>query len=411
MLRAKLVAKGIDAYTVELPEKDPCAFFLRHPPEAFEAALKRANPKTLERSVHVRKRGETSYEPTEHGFRVLFGARRYDVKGIARSGTQLKVTVKASPAPPGTALEGDQEKKSAPGWPAPFELTTLDLYSSRSRDYHAKVLARLFGETEALVREDLLRLVEKAEAWVVEARLRETTEKTPTMTDAERAEALAFLEDPRIEDQVVRDLAAMGICGEERKQAARLPGRDEPEARRAPLDGDPVALGGGEVDPPGRGAGADPAPRTWPKYTRITDQALFYREGGSFKHKVLALEEAEGMGGAVYSLRALQSAGEVRILSTGKDPATGSLTSRETTVEGPVSVFMTTTRPSTEVDGELASRNLFTTVDESRERTEDILSRQRERWTLEGRRQGLGRKAIERRHRNAQRLLEAGPWS
>ena len=89
------------------------------------------------------------------------------------------------------------------------------------------------------------------------------------------------------------------------------------------------------------------------KYTRITDQALFYREGDSLKHKVLALEEAEGMGGAVYSIRALQSAGEVRILSTGKDPQTGQMVSRETVVEGPVWLQMTTPPPTTEVDGEL----------------------------------------------------------
>ncbi len=142
------------------------------------------------------------------------------------------------------------------------------------------------------------------------------------------------------------------------------------------------------------------------KYTRITDQALFYREGSSLKHKVLAIEEAEGMGGAVYSLRALQSAGEVRILSTGKNPQTGQLESREAVVEGPVAVFMTTTRPKTEVDGELASRNLFTTVDESKERTEEILVAQRHRWTLEGRRQTLTRESVQRLHRNAQRLLE-----
>ncbi|MBK7973186.1 MAG: toprim domain-containing protein [Deltaproteobacteria bacterium] len=406
LLATKLVAKGIEAYRVELPEKDANAFFLRHTPEELEQLLKRANPKNLERSVHVAKRGEEGFTLTEHGFAVTFGARRYEAKGIARTDTQLKVTLKAMKSTPvaGNAVS-DAEAPSGTARRA-FELTTLDLYSARSREIHAKTLARLFGENEALVREDLMRLVEKAETFTAEAQARRTEAARPTMTDAEREEALAFLTDPALERRIVEDLEAIGLCGEETN---KLLGYLVATSR---LLDEPLSMVIQSRSGAGTSALQDAVLALMPpeavcKYTRITDQALFYREGDSLKHKVLALEEAEGMGGAVYSIRALQSAGEVRILSTGKDPQTGQMVSRETVVEGPVSFLMTTTRPSTEVDGELSSRNLFTTVDESRARTEEILRAQRSRWTLEGLQHATARSAIQARHWNAQRLLES----
>ena len=396
LLATKLIAKGIEAYRVELPEKDANAFFLRHTPEELEQLLQRANPKNLERSVHVAKRGEEAFALTEHGFAVRFGGRYYEAKGIARTDTQLKVTLKA------VKSGGSAE---VAGRTPPFELTTLDLYSARSREIHAKTLARLFGENEALVREDLMRLVEKAETFTVEAQARRAEATRPTMTEVEREEALAFLTDPALERRIVEDLDAIGLCGEETN---KLLGYLVATSR---LLDEPLSMVIQSRSGAGKSALQDAVLSLMPpeavcKYTRITDQALFYREGDSLKHKVLALEEAEGMGGAVYSIRALQSAGEVRILSTGKDPQTGQMVSRETVVEGPVSFLMTTTRPSTEVDGELSSRNLFTTVDESRARTEEILRAQRSRWTLEGLQHATERSAIQARHWNAQRLLE-----
>ncbi len=404
LLAAKLIAKGLEAYRVELPEKDANAFFLRHTPEELEQLLKQANPKSLTRSAHVAKRGEEAFTVTEHGFAVRFGGRSYEAKGIARTDTQLKVTLKAVRSDLRSSV-GDVEAPGGAGRRPPFELTTLDLYSARSREIHAKTLARLFGENEALVREDLMRLVEKAETFTAEAQARRAEATKPTMTEAEKEEALAFLTDPALERRIVEDLDAIGLCGEETN---KLLGYLVATSR---LLDEPLSMVIQSRSGAGKSALQDAVLSLMPpevvcKYTRITDQALFYREGDSLKHKVLALEEAEGMGGAVYSIRALQSAGEVRILSTGKDPQTGQMVSRETVVEGPVSFLMTTTRPSTEVDGELSSRNLFTTVDESRARTEEILRAQRSRWTLEGLQHATARSAIQARHWNAQRLLE-----
>lgn len=90
--------------------------------------------------------------------------------------------------------------------------------------------------------------------------------------------------------------------------------------------------------------------------------------------------------------------------STGKDATTGLLVTQDYTVEGPVTLFLTTT--AIDLDEELLNRCLVLTVDESREQTRAIHSRQRSRETLEG---FLGRQKRDRLltlHRNAQRLLE-----
>ncbi len=56
--------------------------------------------------------------------------------------------------------------------------------------------------------------------------------------------------------------------------------------------------------------------------TGVTDQALFYKEEDSLVHKILAIEE-EGMGGAAYSIRNIQSSKKITVAATGKDSGTG----------------------------------------------------------------------------------------
>jgi hypothetical protein len=131
---------------------------------------------------------------------------------------------------------------------------------------------------------------------------------------------------------------------------------------------------------------------------------LFYKERLALKHKVLALEEGDGAEEATYAIRNLISAGELVIESTIKDLATGRLTTMENRVEGPTSVFITTTDPNT--DPETKSRFFITSVDESRDQTRRILDFQRRRQTLDGVRGTLEVDVILKRHRNFQRLLK-----
>ena len=108
-----------------------------------------------------------------------FGGRQYEIKGIQRGDTQLKVTVKASADVAGNL---------------PFELSTIDLYSSRSRIWFAKLCADLFGAAEELVREDIGRLLTLAEAYKPRQK-QATTVAEPTQE--EKAAGPGLLEKPQ----------------------------------------------------------------------------------------------------------------------------------------------------------------------------------------------------------------------
>lgn len=124
----------------------------------------------------------------------------------------------------------------------------------------------------------------------------------------------------------------------------------------------------------------------------------------SLKNKILAIVEEEGRERASYAIKLLQSEGELTMLSTGKDPASGKLVTHEYHVEGPVMIFVTTT--SIEIDEELLNRCIMLNVNESREQTRAIHILQRQMETLEGLLQLRERDYLYKLHRNAQRLLK-----
>jgi hypothetical protein len=139
------------------------------------------------------------------------------------------------------------------------------------------------------------------------------------------------------------------------------------------------------------------------KYTRLTGQALFYKDEEGLVHKLLAIEEEVGSEDASYSLRNLQSAKSLTIATIGRDPETGKMKTMEYEVKGPVALMVTTT--SVDMNYETANRFITLTIDESKEMTEKILVRQREADTLKGLETNHVREGIMKLHHNAQRLL------
>ena len=91
------------------------------------------------------------------------------------------------------------------------------------------------------------------------------------------------------------------------------------------------------------------------------------------------------------------------IASTGKDSSTGRMVTQEYRVEGPVTIFLTTT--AIKIDEELLNRCIVLSVDEDREQTRAIHRFQRRRQTLGGLLADQDRKETLALHCNAQRLL------
>lgn len=380
---------GFAVAAVSLPEGEDVSSYLtgRHSDEAQRAL----QAKVAEAFASLKVRGDSTaiavpgerFERTAHGFKLALHGRSYEVKGIARETTQLKATIKAS---------GDPNKG--------FELTTLDLYSARSREAYAKVCMASFGATETVIKADLARVLERVEAWVTEPA---GSEPAPVSSPEDTARALAFLTQADLFGEILADLKTLGVAGEEtNKLLCYL------AVVSRKLD-DPLSLLIQSRSASGKSTLQHAVLALAPDedkvlYTRLTSQTLFYRDEMSLAHKVLALEETEGLGEAAYSLRALQSAKQITISTTIKDPLTGKLRADQCTVQGPVAVLLTTTAPS--LDEETASRFLTLTIDESREMTETILATQRHHDTLAGYLAELDRAAVIAKHHAAQRLLE-----
>ncbi len=385
-LSLRLKEKEINPYIVSLPVKDVNVFFKRHTPEELESLLKKANPMSLEQSGKISKREQTFYQETEHGFIVGYGDRYYEIKGIQRADTQLKATVKASK---------DPDPKSR----MPFELSTIDLYSSRSRQWFSKVCTDIFGASEELIKEDLGKLLTIAEAYKPKTNKSNIT----APTEEEKKEAERFLTNPDIFTEILADLETIGVTGEETN---KLVGYLAAVSRK--LD-EPLSILIQSRSAAGKSTLQDAVLSLVPdedfvKYTRITDQALFYKAEDSLVNKIIAIEEEEGMGGAAYSIRNIQSSKKITVAATGKDAATGKMRTEEYTVKGPVAVMITTT--AAELEGETASRFLFLTIDESTKMTEAIHNKQREADTLEGLIKKTKKEKIIRKHHTAQRLLK-----
>lgn len=359
-------------------------YFNRHTPEEFESLLKQANPRSLEQSDRINNRKQSMYKETEHGFIVGYGDRQYQVKGIQRGDTQLKATIKASADVQGTGL---------------FELTTIDLYSSRSRTWFAKLCADLFRATPELVREDIGKLLNLVETY----KPKQQKTEHPTATKEETQHAMTFLKNPDLMKEILSDLATMGVIGEEiNKTVCYLSATSRKLAK-------PVSILIQSRSSAGKSTLQNAVLSLMPdeeyeNYTRVTDQSLFYKEEDSLVHKILAIEEDVGMGGAAYSIRNIQSSGKITVATTGKDPGTGKMKTEDYTVKGPVAVMLTTT--AADLDQETASRFVFLSIDESPAMTAAIHEKQRESRTLKGLVQKTKANNIIKKHQNAQRLLK-----
>jgi len=417
-LRPKLVAAGLAVTVKALPaEHDPNSYLTAHGAEALSRFLasdawtpNEMNPmpepvpdtdgmRAAAVSGQVPGSSTTKHEEpsTKHARRSLgeggngdfvatYGLRTYNVLGLEKGPRKLRATVRVQHA-------------------GKLHVDTLDFYSSRSRRMLAQDLCRIFDESPETIEADITRLLqacEKAPEW---QRSEDGGQKSapPPMSAAERKEAEDFGKSPDLIERILADFETCGLVGEEpNKLLAYL-------AATSRKTDEPLSLLVLSSSGAGKTALQDTAlqfvpPEELVKLTSLSGKALFYKEREALKHKVLSLEEGDGAQEATYAIRNLISAGELVIESTIKDLASGRLTTMENRVEGPTSVFITTTDPDT--DPETKSRFFVTSIDEGRAQTRAILAFQRQRQTLEGLNGNMAADAILKRHRNFQRLLQ-----
>ncbi len=299
--------------------------------------------------------------------RVLLEERRWRVRGLAKvtSFEVLRVNVLVV--------------RERPRRGEVFHVDSLDLYSARARGVFARAAGEELAVAEELIARDLGRVLLACEEHVERAvrGAQAPAEAVVELSEPERREALGLLQDPELVARIVADFARVGMVGE---QNNCLIGYLAAVSRK--LDR-PLALIVQSTSAAGKSALQQAVLAMVPEEERVsfsamTGQSLFYMGETDLQHKVLAVAEEEGAERASYALKLLQSEGELRIASTGKDGQTGRLVVPHTyTVRGPVAIFLTTT--TIDVDEELLNRCVVLSVDEEREQTRAIHERQRER--------------------------------
>jgi DNA primase catalytic core len=324
--------------------------------------------------------------------------REYRVAGLEKTlGTDaLKVTLRLRVfRQPGT-------DNRQPAGEARFHLDQVDLTRDQERRRFIERASEETGLLPELLKRDLGRLLLAVEA--VQGDLAKPAEETPlvTLSPEEREEALAWLRAPDLVGRLRQAFRKAGIVGEENNAlVAYLAGVSRKLDR-------PLAIIVQSASAAGKTTLMDAVLSFFPeedrvKYSAMTGQSLYYLGETNLRHKILAVVEEAGAEKASYALKLLQSEGELTIASTGKDPATGKMVTQEYRVEGPVTLFLTTT--AIDLDEELQNRCLTLAVDESPEQTGRIHQLQRERRTLAGLVAKQERQGLLQLLRNTQRLL------
>jgi energy-coupling factor transporter ATP-binding protein EcfA2 len=285
-----------------------------------------------------------------------------------------------------------------------YHVDNLDLYCARHRTGFINTAATELQLKAEIIKRDIGKVLLKLEQLQDEQikKALEPKDKVPTMTEAERTEALNLLKSPNLLDRIQTNFDTWGLVGE---RTNKLVGYLAATSRKLEK---PLAVVVQSSSASGKSTLMEAILAMMPEeekvqYSAMTGQSLFYFGNKNLKYKILAIVEEEGARHASCALKLLQSEGKLTIASTGKDPVTGQMVTKEYKVEGPVMILTTTT--AIEIDEELLNRCLILCVDESREQTQAIHKAQRTAETLDGLKKRLEKTDVLRIHKNAQRLL------
>jgi len=386
---AKAASAAADAAPTS-PEPEPSAS--TSPAAAQEAAKEKGQDAVAAPSVPVvAVNGVVVAKNNVDEIVLALGDREWRVRGLQKNTgfESLKVTLRVT---------------CAERW----HLDQVDLCVARQRDHFVTTAAAETLLKPDLVKRDLGHVLQKLEE-LQEARLK--AEAAPRKAEPDIPAALlerarAFLRDPRLWDLIPEHAGLCGIAGERGNVRLGYLGAVSRLLER------PLMIIIQSSSAAGKTTLMDAILAFMPperriKYSAMTGQSLFYMAGTDLKHKILAIVEEAGAEKASYALKLLQSEGELRIASTGKDPHTGRMETQEYHVEGPVMIFLTTT--AVDIDEELQNRCLILIVDESREQTERIHALQREARTEAGLARKAQRDELLALHRAAQSLLRPLP--
>ncbi len=278
----------------------------------------------------------------------------------------------------------------------------VNLYSNAQLQRFIKGVAEELETSSTLVKNTLREL----SAQLAEYRLKLGEDerkalqpKLYQMTKEEEREALAFLKGKQLVRNTLTTIEKTGLVGEQKNglllfflYLSRL--MDEP--LHAIIFG---KSGSGKTYLQTRVSECLPQ-ESLRTITSLTENTLYYSAKDFWKHKVLLIEDLEGVYNAFLPLREFMSKQSITKLTTDKD-AKGNNVQKLLMVEGPICVSGATTQESIYEDN--ANRSFLLIIDESQSHLNEVMHYQRKQQA--GLINETGQEQAKQLLRNSQRLL------
>ena len=278
----------------------------------------------------------------------------------------------------------------------------VNLYSHSSSQKTVRQIAETLELPTTTISRALHELTEGLEQYRMEQRaerIRHSKPKPYEMSDQEKKAAQAFLKDKHLVKKTLQLITQSGLVGEAKNglllyflYLSRL----QTEPLHAIIFG---KSGSGKTYLQTKISECLPeeSVRT---ITSLTENTLYYSSKGFWKHKVLLIEDLDGVYNAFLPLREFMSKQSITKLTTDKD-AKGNNVQKVLTVEGPICVSGATTKAGIYEDN--ANRSFLLHIDESPEHLNEVMQHQRKAQAgmINESEQQTARQLLQ----NAQRLL------
>ena len=318
----------------------------------------------MDLQINVANPEAIAYATDEIGYTILGGVR---LEGLDR----LRVTIKIE-----VINRKFQHYLNNPDIAGLAIRQNLDLYSITQVEKLARLLADRLEVSLTQVNKDLSVITNELERYrlhEIENKAKQQGRQLKPLTDAERKEALEFLESADLLERTSDLIGKSGIVGEELN---RLIMWLIFTSRKTSKPLHIISMGGSGA---GKSHLQEKVGELIPEedkieITALTENAFYYFEKAELGHKLILIEDLDGIWSALYPLRELQSKQRISKTVTVKD-VNGVTKTIHLKVHGPVCIAGCTTKESLYEDN--ANRCFLIYVDETTEQDERVMSYQR----------------------------------
>ncbi len=283
----------------------------------------------------------------------------------------------------------------------------VDLSRSQSRGKFANIAGAEFEMSAESIRNDLAFIYKKLDE-IQDSRFKEKAgnreKNVHIITPKEVHKAIDLLNSRDLLTEIlIKDTERMGYVEEDiNKKLFYL-------SATSRLTGKPVSVL--DISPPGTGKSFGLAtimelmpPDELLMYSRITPNALYYKNEEELRGKVLYIEEIVGMEESLESIRMILSAGELAVSVVEKDPRTGTMHTAERRIKVDIPIVSSGVRDI--FDDETLSRFVCTYNDVTQKHMERILKSQAYKYSLDGEKIFLQKDRFLKKHRDMQKVLD-----